>query len=355
MSPNSTCRFLSNGYRFELKADNKVRCTPCCKWDNAKSIPIDHHPIFHKRYREEIKNADAYTYPGCHICNELEAQGIPATMRNSSFNDIPEDSESGDATFLEIQLDRTCNGGCIVCGPHFSSYWQQELRTAGIPVMDNTKEDHLGKICKIVDIQKARKINFLGGESFLTDEDTRLLKDIKNPELVTLQYSTNGSVHPSKQRQQLWTNFKRVNISFSIDGVNDRFDYIRYPLKWKKVSDNFLKFQDELPKNVVFSVCHTVNIFNLYYYDEFKNWYDTTGLPERRLSYNPAFGLLSPYSVSEKLHERIVEKYGKDHKVTRTINNTELNPTELLEFMDGIDYRRNLNWRDVFPEIGDCL
>lgn len=355
MTPNSTCRFLSNGYRFELKPDNLVRSTPCCKWDNAKPVMLNAPLTHHKQFREQIGSVDANTYPGCHICNELVAQGLPATMRESSFIDIPADSEFGDATFLELQLDRTCNGGCIVCGPHFSSYWQQELRDAGITVMDNPKVNNLNRILGIVDIQKSRKINFLGGESFLTEEDTQLLGGIDHPELVVLQYSTNGSVYPTKRRRDLWKKFKRVTISFSLDGVGDRFDYIRYPLKWQKVLDNFARMRDEMPGNVVFTVVHTVNIFNLYYYDEFEAWYKSTGLPARGLIYNPAFGVLSPHSVPEKLRNCIVDKYGVDHKVSRTINNVDLDPTEMMEFITGIDYRRNLDWRKVFPEISEFL
>lgn len=332
-----------------------MRSTPCCKWDNAKSVMLNAPLSDHTQFREQIGHVDANTYPGCHICNKLTAQGIPATMRESSFTNIPADSEFGDATFLELQLDRTCNGGCIVCGPHFSTYWQQELRDAGIKVMNNPKVNNLNKILERVDIQKSRKINFLGGESFLTDEDIRLLPGINHPELVVLQYATNGSVYPTKQRRDLWEKFKRVNISFSIDGIGNRFDYIRYPLKWQKVVDNFARMRDTLPNNVVFSVCHTVNIFNLYYYDEFEEWYNSTGLPVRSLIYNPAFGLLSPHSVPEKLRNYIVDKYGVDHKVSRTINNVALDPTNMLEFITGIDHRRNLDWRKVFPEISDYL
>lgn len=356
MTPNSSCRFLSNGYRFELKPNNEVVCTPCCKWDGAgPAIQLGMPKQDFKKYREKIGSLDSYKSDFCHQCNYSKEKNLVDNMRRSSFDDIPADSEFGDPTFLEIQIDRTCNGACIVCGPHFSSLWQQELRKAGHVIPENPKIDFLRGIRFIADLDKVRKINFLGGESFLTDHDTRILKDIKHPEIVSIKYATNASVYPAEQRIGLWKNFQRVDVALSIDGINSRFDYIRYPLKWNQVTDNIKRMQDTLPSNVVFSLVHTVNIFNLYYFDEFEEWYKTLALPRNSMIYNPAFGLLSPLSVTPKLNESIRKKYPVGHCVISTINDTNLNPAEMLDYIAGIDQRRGLDWRCVFPEIADCF
>lgn len=356
MTANSSCRFLSNGYRFELKPSNQVFCTPCCKWDNGgPAILINSTKQQFTEYRNQIGNINSYSSDYCHQCNYLEDKGFLNTMRDSSFYDIPADAEFGDPSFLEIQVDRTCNGACVVCGPHFSSLWQQELRRVGNPVPDTPKLNFVSRILFLIDIQKTKKINFLGGESFLTDHDTQILHAIKHPEDVVLQYSTNGSIYPSKERQDLWKNFKRVNISFSIDGVGKQFDYIRYPLSWDQVSNNFYRMRESMPLNVHLSIGYTINILNLYYVDEYQAWCQQQGILSNQTVYNIAFGSLSPLHTTEKLYNLIKEKYFSDHVSYKAIKDANLNSTDLLNYLSEIDKRRGLDWRLVFPEIAQCF
>jgi hypothetical protein len=46
-----------------------------------------------------------------------------------------------------------------------------------------------------------------------------------------------------------------------------------------------------------------------------------------------------------------------DSKVMRLVDNTTTtaHKTALLDFISNLDTRRNLNWREVFPEIADCF
>jgi hypothetical protein len=143
-----------------------------------------------------------------------------------------------------------------------------------------------------------------------------------------------------------------------LDGIGDRFDYIRYPLKWSQVEKNVIRMLNELPGNVQFKLNHTINILNLYYYDEFKDWYDRVMLPERPINFlfNPCSGPLSPMQVPDKLFNRLLDKYGEDSQVIRTIiNNNSNDQTHLLTYLSELDTRRRLDWRQVFPEISNCL
>lgn len=354
MTPNSTCRFLSNGYKFTIAPDNNVTSSPCCWWAGptvSLGSPKHHYQI----HKQSIGHLDSYQTPYCSHCNMLESKGIIKNLRQSSFHDVPEDAEFGDPSFLEIQLDRTCNAACIMCSPQYSTLWQQELRNAGQQIISNSKIDYIRALLFAVDIQKARKINFLGGESFLLDYDTRILSQIKNPELVVLQYSTNGSIYPTQDRQNLWKSFKRVNVSYSLDGIGPQFEYIRYPLNWQQVKNNFVRALESMPPNVNISICHTVNIFNLYYYAEFEQWTKQFNIPAKHFTFNPAEGIFNPHSVPKKLYDKIVKKYPEDHIVRRTVTNTDADLSGMLNHIAEIDQRRGLDWRCVFPEIADCF
>jgi len=352
-SVNSTCKFLSNGYRFEIDQNNRsVLLSPCCKWDGGPTLPLYSLPVQYKKYRELVGNINSNESPYCHICNYADSKNIPSMRKTLANTPVFEGAEFGDPSFLEIQIDRTCNAACIMCGPQFSSVWAQELK---IPILPKIRVNYVEKIMRAVDPSKIRKINFLGGEPFLLDDDLHALEKIPDPSKVYLFYSTNGSIYPSKEKIALWKNFKRVVVSFSIDGVGSRFEYIRYPLSWQQVIDNMKRAQDSMPPNVVLKICHTVNFFNLYYYDEFLDWSDSIGQSEGTISYNPAFGILSPSKVTPALKELIDLKYGADHCVTNTVSSTDLDPKQILCYITELDQRRKSNWRSVFPEIASCL
>lgn len=349
--PNSTCRLLSNGYKFNIDWDSSISYRPCCFFPESQKL--DAPAAQHQKFRQRLNAIDSYTSNTCSDCNFQENSTLRKTFRNHSFDWVPEDAKLGDASYLEIQTDNTCNGGCIICGPWHSSYWQNELKQFS----KKPKEDPVEKILSFVDIQKTRKILFLGGEPFLNDIDLRILPLIDQPEKVNLKYTTNGSIYPSQSHIDQWSRFESVLINFSLDGIGSRFDYIRYPLKWQQVEKNILRMLDELPSNVQFTSNHTVNILNLYYHDEFEDWY--AQLPALRFikfTFNPCSGKLSPRQVPSKLFNMLLDKYGADSKVIRTITNDNVDDqTQLLTYLSEIDTRRGLDWRRVFPEISACF
>jgi sulfatase maturation enzyme AslB (radical SAM superfamily) len=314
---------------------------------------LDASAAEHQEFRRNLNEINSYESSTCSQCNFESSRKIRKTWRDHSFNIVPVDAEVGDPSYLEIQTDKTCNGGCIICGPWNSSYWQSELKQ--FPIKQTV--DPIDKILSLIDIQKTKKILFLGGEPFLSTTDTKILPLIKQPELVSLQYTTNGSIYPSQLHIDLWSKFQSVLINFSLDGIGTKFDYIRYPLKWSQVEKNVTRMMKELPSNVQFKSNHTVNILNLYYHNEFEDWY--AQLPSLRFikfTFNPCSGTLSPRQVPRKLFNMLVDKYGADSKVIRTITNDNADDqTQLLTYLSEIDTRRGLDWRQVFPEISNCF
>lgn len=357
--PNQTCRLLSNGYKFDCQSNGKLRLRPCCLLANGIEVTNTNcEQVI--AWRDKISQIDSYTNPGCHECNFFEKKELRKTWRQQSFSIVPEDAINGDSYYLELQLDYVCNGGCIMCGPQYSSYWQQEMIKHSIPITPIQQTDHIDKILNLINIQKLRKILFLGGEPFLATTDQKILPLISYPENVDLQYTTNGSIYPTQDRINLWKKFKSVVINFSIDGVGNRFEYVRYPLKWNIVQQNILKMRNELSENIHFKFNHTVNILNLYYWDEFESWLNCEFSQDRfgritKFNFNPAAGLLQPYTVTEKLRSLIIEKYGQESRPFRSIKYVQQDKNNVLQYLSELDQRRNQNWREIFPEIAHCL
>jgi hypothetical protein len=349
--PNSTCRLLSNGYKFENYLGELVY-KPCCQFHESQKL--DAPAAEHQAFRDRLNAINSYESDACNPCNFQNSKKIRTTWRDRSFQLVPVDAEPGDASYLEIQTDKTCNGGCIICGPWNSSYWQNELKQFVI----KAEVDPVDKILSHIDIQKTRRISFLGGEPFLTNTDTKVLSMIDRPELVSLVYVTNGSIYPTDQRIKLWSQFNYVIICFSVDAIGDRFDYIRYPLKWVQVEKNINRMIKEFPKNIIFKVNYTVNPLNIYYHNEFTDWYDQTmGLAGRRnFDFTPCHGILSPTNLPRKLVDMLIDKYGHDSTVMSPIVEKDCDDhSKLLSYLSELDSRRGLNWRQVFPEISECF
>lgn len=347
---NTTCRFLSAGYKFIVDSQG-LKVGPCCAYadfqyvDNVQQL---------QDWRKKINQIDSNENKNCDECNYIDRSKVRNSRRQISFDAVPDDAQVGDPSFVEIQIDTTCNGGCIMCGPWFSSYWAQELKQ---PVQTSKRDDYLAKIATLIDVQKIKKIIILGGEPLLSDIDERLLDLIDNPEEVEVQITTNGSIYPSDKRIQQWGKFKKVRINVSIDGIGPRFDYIRYPLKWSKVEHNILRMQEEFPDNVMLKINHVINILNLYYFDEFEQWFNQT-LQGKRSWYftpTPASGLLSPRLATVGIKNLVLEKYPKNSVPASIIENSNRNPQKLLTFLDQLDQRRKLQWTQVFPEIAKYL
>ena len=62
---------------------------------------------------------------------------------------------------------------------------------------------------------------------------------------------------------------KNVEFLFSIDDIGDRFEYLRYPAKFKNVQKNIQKAKD-MGFNI--SVTPTISSINVWYVPEFMPW-----------------------------------------------------------------------------------
>ena len=56
-----------------------------------------------------------------------------------------------------------------------------------------------------------------------------------------------------EEKVHLWKHFRKVQIFFSIDDVEERFNYIRHPGKFNEVFENIEKFT-KLEGNIEFAI-----------------------------------------------------------------------------------------------------
>ena len=205
---------------------------------------------------------------------------------------LPDQTWTTDAKplmFLDLKLGNICNLKCRICGSWSSSSFAVEeiahdasldrqnsfhyqMLKAGRWPQENQQfwqqiDQHLSNI---------RYIEFTGGEPFMIQEHFEMLRGIVDRGIahqVEIHYNTNGTQYP-RAAVDIWKHFKTVEIAFSIDDLDRRFEYQRDNAQWADVERNIQLFKNlrDQHSNLQLQCCSTVNVFNVRYIDQLAWW-----------------------------------------------------------------------------------
>jgi hypothetical protein len=161
-----------------------------------------------------------------------------------------------------------------------------------------------------------------------------------------------------------WSHFAEIDLQLSIDGVGQRYEYLRYPADWNKLTgnvDQYLELQQQIP-NIRLSVSHTVSAFNIFYLEEFVVWSQQKGLPRPWIGrlHNPmhlrpsVWPELAKSVIVNKLQSSIIN----DVRVwTNLVQNNDDSSlfTQFQKFVHQHDQYRNLDFRTTFAEMAPYI
>ena len=182
--------------------------------------------------------------------------------------------------YFDVRFSNICNMKCRTCGSEFSSQWAQEMKQhdnveTGYRVINHA--DNTGKLLDEIKSQVPHMelAYFAGGEPLITEEHYIILEEMirtgRNSE-ITLRYNTNMSNLKYKKHNilDLWSRFKRVEISASIDHYGERAEYIRHGTDWGVVESNLKSIRDldyiDYQYNTVLSVFNYVTLSDFFQY-----------------------------------------------------------------------------------------
>jgi sulfatase maturation enzyme AslB (radical SAM superfamily) len=351
---NRFCRFLSNGYSIELTGSN-LKVKPCCWYRGG--FELDDNLGQNIQSRSQITS---WT-PMCEVCEKQELAG-QHSFRQSSFDIVP-DIESNAPVAVDINIDMTCNAACVICSPLASSLWAKQIAKKNKSIIvqsTNNLDNALDKILYNLDLSQLRRIKFFGGEPLLTDTHLKILQKIPNPGQVDVWYTTNASIFPKEQVLKIWDKFKLIYFEASIDAIESQFEYIRWPLHWPQVQGNLLLLKSNGPNNLLFRINHTLNPFNVLYYDRLHNWVQdnlsTNRLGDRtEINIHPCWGTWGLDRTPIELREKVHNKY-PHHVVSNILSlQTQNDYNDILAFTKEWDPIRKLYWQNIFPEIVSCF
>jgi MoaA/NifB/PqqE/SkfB family radical SAM enzyme len=216
----------------------------------------------------------------CYKCWDAIDQGLQALRRNNNQdyhikNTNPDGSINYPSKDVQLHFGNVCNLNCKMCSQMYSHSIGKELLKMGDEDPDFLKwvkkesgvlNNWTGELDVVYDWYKNEKVkksifehvsqhvtdfNVIGGEPTIIKEFFELLEycyDQNTLKDKTIGLCTNvTNVNP---RLTKWLpEMKFVTIFPSVDGVNDRQAYIRYPSDWKTVVKNLNFYKDIFTKS----------------------------------------------------------------------------------------------------------
>jgi MoaA/NifB/PqqE/SkfB family radical SAM enzyme len=337
---------------------------------------------------------------GCQYCENIEKNGgisdrlTHLKIPNLYPTELDDDPLAVVVTprILEVFLDNVCNMGCIYCDESNSSQIQNEnLKFGYIKVKNVTPNNQI--VSKHPDFElltekfftyleknyhQLRKLNVLGGEPFFQQSFPRLITFIENNNNPDLELTIVTNLKVSRKKLEEFVlkmkhivskrKIARLDITVSLDCFGDEQEYVRYGLDLIKFKENF----EFLVKHrwITLNVNSTITSLTIKTMPEMIR-YIKSFLTERKIFHS--FGLVDgrPWlhpnifdgkffkndfkNILEEMPDITEWDKNQKHYMEGIVKYISISTTDLEKlhdltaYLDEIDRRRNLNWRQIFP------
>lgn len=361
----------------------------CCMAET--SIPnknvIDHSlvELFNDDHLKQIRNdlSNGIQNPNCNRCWNEEAAGRKSKRLRDNENLKFDDNES--LRILELNLGNACNIKCRTCGSWNSNQWIKErfdLEEQGIPYnkflikfkqIQESFDDNSSIWPSLTEVlPNLSQIDFYGGEPFLSKKQWALIKtsvDKGYAKNLKIHYNTNGTIWNDDQINLL-SSMRIADVSISVDGVGDRFEYMRHPAKWETVHENILKAVEWSKKNsnVVLTLCYTISILNIWYISDIIEYGDKHGVSVylNLVHWPDHYSIQNiPEPVKLKIEQHLKDTIPPDHSawywlngIITFMNQQPCNIDEWNIFLNKTDIHddyRNESYSKTFPEFYNII
>ncbi|EPF19572.1 MAG: radical SAM protein [Microcystis aeruginosa Ma_MB_F_20061100_S19] len=118
---------------------------------------------------------------------------------------------------------------------------------------------------------------FAGGEPLIHPMFPAILKkliDTDHAGHISLYISTNGTVY-NRRLSEMLKQFLSVELAFSVEGIGQLQEYIRYPSRWERIARNIFAFQKD---HISLSVRPTAQAYNIFGILDLVRWCQENGL-----------------------------------------------------------------------------
>lgn len=296
---------------------------------------------------------------------------------------------------LDIRFSNLCNSKCLMCEPLYSTLWYEDH-------MNLTGRDsfHAGpkeyKINKHVSptgratyssdmdvwnndprwwaqfdrmAPHLRHIYITGGEPFVQPTHDIFIEKLVErgyAKDIVIEYDTNLSVLNPKILKMLGE-FKDQIFRVSTDDVEDRYELIRYPVKWNRIMENLEMMKEYGFHDKIVNLSTCVGVYSIFSPISLYNYFEPKGYKKyfiRILRSPPQVDIaILPRAVKEKVI-KIYEQSGlphfhQTHVVGYLKNNLDLYTDDesrqklkaFVNYMNSLDRMRGTDWKKTLPDV----
>lgn len=395
---NLKCVHSYNG----LRVANDGTVMPCCYYDEESRLKDDTGNIIqtHTHTIQDMMDSpdrlklisdleSGIKHSACKRCwtDEFNKGSSKRIEDNERFKI----EESRKLKYVELNLGNTCNLACRMCNIGASIKWYDDH----LEIYDehggftNNKDEYKSFVRRFYKsfeddsmfwiemdkmLPKVEAFDIYGGEPMLMKKQWEVLKksvDLGYSKNQELHLATNGTIF-NEEYFDILNKFKKCVVTFSIDAIEDRFEYIRHHGKWDIITKNVDKWIDNPKnKNIEFDVAATVTNLNIYYLDEIVDWCKSKNLklflidvsrPEFYASYNLPQSIKN--SINKKfdiyLYKTELSEFVRNSILgsLKNMNSQEFNTDLWFQFKkkNGIlDKTRNQQFSKTFPELNSLI
>lgn len=374
--------------------------TSSCHRVDADIVTKDTFPLFHNTPKKLLDRAimlqGKWPQGGCEYCQQIEQAGgasdrqlhlqipnlVPAELDNNST------AVEVSPKILEIYFNNICNLACVYCWDGFSSKIEQENRKfgnfdkSGVVIKNTSSKADLKGLTEAFwswfdnNCQSLGRLHVLGGEPFYQDDFYKCLDFFEKTPCPDLEFNviSNLMIAPEKFQAVIAKikklvgskKIKRFDLTASIDSFGAEQEYVRHGLnlqQWK-INFDYVVQENWITLNINQTLTGLIlkQVPELLKYIKHHRQYRPIGHYFSLPVYTHNFlqpGIFGP-GFFDKDFEKILELMPADHQYdymqgiqlklkTAVRDNTAIQ--QLIVFLDEIDRRRNLNWKQVFPWI----
>jgi hypothetical protein len=358
--------------------NGKLGYNPCSFFDGyiKTSNTLDINEVWNGSEHTQLKHCVENDVPiaGCEVCYKAEALGLESRRQSSKKlyeqfhhdTKIEQDGPSG----LDYSVGNLCNLKCVICGPHNSSKWIPDYQTLyPLRSIEEFKYEKFTQL-EITDLEVLKNIKNVhfhgGGEPLLSDAHVKLLKNIekiKGLDDVRVFYNINGTQTISEEILNLWEKCKLIELYFSIDDINERFNYQRTGADWNRVSKNLDWYYHNMPHNHMFNVNCVWSYLNFYNLNELVDWWKNNFSANRygdptNLIFQKAIGDYELNHCSQKVYDVCADRFNKYPEIMTLLHTLKINDQPHERFWNAIskiDSIRNLDFKVMYPEWAQLL
>ena len=343
---------------------------------NINNTPLKE--ILNGRKNIEIKSdmSSGKRITGCQSCYP---QALDYTQRvkvindfnNSNFDTTVYNTDTNfELRYLDLRFRNTCNYACVYCGHTLSSTWAAELG-----VLSNMDKNLMSTTLEYIleNINTINSVYLAGGEPLLMKENEIVLEQLLavNPG-CRISVNTNLSITKGNRIFELLQKFKNVEWIVSVDDMEERYNYIRYPGNWDNFLSNLLYLNDKktaghnIVFNMVYCALNAKTIFSTIDYlatfgfqkVHFSISYVNNGHKTGRYPLDPRY--LPKTYIQETLE--VIRNYppvtewegfGTKLKLLENYLTTDIadHQMTLFQYLEELDQRRGLDSAKIFPDI----